>query len=340
MTDKYEDYSRDDLIRLIRDRDRERKPKLGLVWERDAIDHDRSVNADFIALDLDADQSCGDATHQNLIIEGDNFDALRYLRMTHNGQVKCIYIDPPYNTGNKDFIYNDHFIEKDDSYRHSKWLEFMYRRFVLAKELLADDGVIFVSIDDNEAARLRVLMDQVFGENNFITQFIWNTEGHTDNQFHIKVNHEYILMYAGQKDLLEIGYVVDLNTREESNLWAGFAENSITKNGHANPPSEITLPKGFPCKAESINLSKSDLPNGIVESMKEHGLSSNQIKAKFGRVQFPLRFDQMFAKNYKLDCSCRVFSGWANANKLKAFIKNKCEPMLDSDGLMVRFFLK
>jgi hypothetical protein len=113
--------------------------------------------------DFDADLSCGVAPFGNLIIEGDNFDALRFLRMTHAGKVKCIYIDPPYNTGNRDFIYNDRFIDKEDAYKHSKWLEFMYRRLELAKELLAEDGVIFVSIDDNEVFNIGLLMNRVFG---------------------------------------------------------------------------------------------------------------------------------------------------------------------------------
>ena len=105
MADNYDDYSKEQLLRLLRERDR--RPNFGLVWERDEIDHDLSVNNDFVALDWDADLSCGDGPQDNLIIEGDNFDALRTLRMTHAGRVKCIYIDPPYNTGNRDFIYND-----------------------------------------------------------------------------------------------------------------------------------------------------------------------------------------------------------------------------------------
>ncbi|MBY0340415.1 MAG: site-specific DNA-methyltransferase [Rhodocyclaceae bacterium] len=171
MADNYDDYTKDQLVRLLRERDR--RPRFGLVWERDEIDHDLSINNDFVALDWDVDLSCGENAQDNLIIEGDNFDALRYLRMTHAGRVKCIYIDPPYNTGNRDFIYNDRFIDKDDAYRHSKWLEFMYRRLELSKELLTEDGVIFVSIDDNEGAHLRLLMDHVFGESNHLCTFAW-----------------------------------------------------------------------------------------------------------------------------------------------------------------------
>ncbi len=192
MSDNYDQYSREELLRLLRERDR--KPRFGLVWERDEIEHDQSLNDDFVALDLDPALSCGDGPHENLIIEGDNFDALRYLRMTHAGQVKCIYIDPPYNTGNRDFIYNDRFVDKDDAYRHSKWLEFMYRRLVLAKDLLAEDGVIFVSIDDNEMLHLGILMDQVFGEANRIAIIVWNNATRTSET--IAVEHEYVLCYA------------------------------------------------------------------------------------------------------------------------------------------------
>lgn len=194
MADNYDQYSKDELLRLLRERDR--KPKFGLVWERNEIEHDKRLNDDFVALDLDPGLSCGDAPFDNLIIEGDNFDALRYLRMTHAGRVNCIYIDPPYNTGNRDFIYNDRFADKDDAYRHSKWLEFMYRRLTLAKDLLAEDGVIFVSIDDNEMLHLGMLMEQIFGTNNFIANIIWQKRYTSANDHKtIAPMHEYVLAY-------------------------------------------------------------------------------------------------------------------------------------------------
>ncbi len=159
MTTKYDHLDRQTLIGLLQRRDAERQ--LGLVWERDELEADQALNEDFVALSLDAGLSHGEAPWDNLIIEGDNYDALRALRMTHKGAIRCIYIDPPYNTGNKDFVYNDRFVDKTHRFRHSLWLEFMYRRLQLAKELLADDGVIFVSIDDNEVFRLGMLMDRV-----------------------------------------------------------------------------------------------------------------------------------------------------------------------------------
>lgn len=200
MADNYDDYSKEQLLRLLRERDR--RPNFGLVWERDEIDHDLSVNNDFVALDWDADLSCGEGPQHNLIIEGDNFDALRTLRMTHAGRVKCIYIDPPYNTGNRDFIYNDSFIDKDDSYRHSKWLEFMFRRLELAKELLTEDGVIFVSIDDNEVFHLGLLMEQVFGAANFIANVIWQKVfSPKSTAQHFSDDHEYIVCFALNKSV-------------------------------------------------------------------------------------------------------------------------------------------
>lgn len=200
MADNYDDYSRDELIRELRLRDR--RPRFGLVWERKEIEHEKAVNDDFVALDIDPVLSCGEAPYRNLIIEGDNFDALRYLRMTHAGKIKCIYIDPPYNTGNRDFIYNDRFVDKEDSYRHSKWLEFMCRRLQLAKDLLAEDGVIFVSIDDNEVFNLAPLMNQVFGERNFIATAIWQKVFSPKNTaMHFSDDHEYVLVYAINRDV-------------------------------------------------------------------------------------------------------------------------------------------
>ena len=194
MADNYDDYSREELIRELRLRDR--RPRFGLVWERKEIEHEKAINDDFVTLAFDTELSCGEAPYQNLIVEGDNFDALRYLRMTHAGKVKCIYIDPPYNTGNRDFIYNDRYVDKEDGYRHSKWLEFMYRRLQLAKELLAEDGVIFVSIDDNEVFNLGLLMNQVFGEANQVATCVWQKRYSRENRGAIGDAHEYLLVYA------------------------------------------------------------------------------------------------------------------------------------------------
>ena len=142
----------------------------------------------------------------NLLIEGDNYHALSVLNYTHAKKVDIIYIDPPYNTGNKDFIFNDHYIDKEDAYRHSKWLSFMEKRLKLAKNLLKDTGVIFISIDDNEVAQLKLLMDHpdLLGENSFLSIIKWRRKitGGGSNIFNQKT--EYILSYAKNKNRFNI----------------------------------------------------------------------------------------------------------------------------------------
>jgi len=202
---RYAGLSREQLVRLLKRRDAERQ--LGLVWERseDGLDVELARNEDFVALSLDAALSHGEAPWQNLIIEGDNFDALRYLRMTHAGRIRCIYIDPPYNTGNRDFVYNDRFVDRSHRFRHSLWLDFMYPRLQLAKDLLAEDGVIFVSIDDNELFRLGMLMDRVFGGTQFVAQFIWKkVDSPNDNKVAVTPDHEYLLCYSRSHESLRL----------------------------------------------------------------------------------------------------------------------------------------
>lgn len=193
----YRDLSREQLIELLKARDRR---KFGLVWERDAIEHDRALNDDFVTLDPVPDLHTGSGPFRNLVIEGDNFDALRALRAAFAGKVRCIYIDPPYNTGNRDFVYNDRFIDKDHAWRHSMWLEFMFQRLTLAKDLLAPDGAIFVSIDDNEIFHLGLLMNEVFGEENFVANVIWHkVDSPKNSAAYFSTDHEYVLVYALQK---------------------------------------------------------------------------------------------------------------------------------------------
>jgi adenine-specific DNA-methyltransferase len=133
----------------------------------------------------------------NIVIEGDNYHALSCLRHTHKGKVDVIYIDPPYNTGNKDFIYNDRYVDKEDTYRHSKWLSFMKKRLVLAQELLSESGVIFISIDDNDQAQLKMLCDEVFGEGNFVANITWARKRGKDNSAkYLSRNHEFGLIYS------------------------------------------------------------------------------------------------------------------------------------------------
>ena len=139
----------------------------------------------------------------NLLIEGDNYHALSVLNYTHAKKIDVIYIDPPYNTGKKDeFKFNDQWVDENDSYRHSKWLSFMEQRLRLAKSLLKESGVIFVSIDDNELAQLRMLFDAIF-DNNFIALFVHKNNSSKNQANLVSVSTEYLLLYKRNKDALK-----------------------------------------------------------------------------------------------------------------------------------------
>lgn len=133
----------------------------------------------------------------NFLIEGDNLAALKLLEKTHRGKIDLIYIDPPYNTGNKDFIYNDSYVDKTDTFRHSKWLSFMQKRLEIAQRLMSDKGVIFISIDDNEQAALKLLCDDVLGHDNFVANIAWQrTYSIRNDSKGIPNEVEYILVYS------------------------------------------------------------------------------------------------------------------------------------------------
>jgi adenine-specific DNA-methyltransferase len=176
------------------------KQKLGLYWERNAIARDQALNANVVLPRVVPEFSYtpkGTTHHRNLVIEGDNFDSLRLLRATHAGKIRVIYIDPPYNTGNKDWVYNDKFVGANDRWRHSQWLEFLYQRLTLARELLTSDGVILVSINDENHARLELLMDEVFPGQK-IGNFVWRTrQGSNDAKGgFLSIDPEYVLAYG------------------------------------------------------------------------------------------------------------------------------------------------
>jgi len=130
----------------------------------------------------------------HLVIQGENLHALQTLRYTHAGKVDVAMIDPPYNSGG-DLIYNDHYVAKEDSFRHSKWLSFMEHRLRIARDLLSDTGIIIVAIDDNEQAHLRLLMDEIFGAQNFIANVVWQGGRKNDSRY-VSVGHDYMLIYA------------------------------------------------------------------------------------------------------------------------------------------------
>ncbi len=173
--------------------------KYGLVWEEhsEKVDEMLEHNIPIFVEDVNRKITANENEPYNFLLEGDNLHSLKLLEKTHKGKIDVIYIDPPYNTGYKDFIYDDCFVDKTDGYAHSKWLSFMEKRLVIARELLRDEGVIFISIDDNEQAQLKLLCDSVFGEDNFIGEYIKQSKvgGGNDSKFIVK-EHEYCKCYA------------------------------------------------------------------------------------------------------------------------------------------------
>jgi len=199
----YRDLTHEQLVSLLEARDRRAATRYGLVWETDGVEAEQALNGDYVALDLVPELCCGPPPWRNIVIEGDNFDALRALKPGFSGKVRCLATDPPYNTGNRDFLYNDRFIDKEDLWRHSKWLEFMFQRLTLARDLLAEDGAAFIHIDDNEVFNLGLLMNKVFGESNFIANCIWQKRTSPDARLRLGAGHEYILVYALQRESIQ-----------------------------------------------------------------------------------------------------------------------------------------
>ena len=202
---------------------------------------------------LNQTQSKNLATTDNIVIKGDNLDALKILKQNYQNKIKMIYIDPPYNTGSDNFIYNDDFKQKQDeliekynltddtlkyyqnvyaSKTHSGWLAFMYPRLKLARDLLKDDGCIFISIDDNEQANLKIIMDEIFGEENFITNFLWEKSSANLSKFY-KNNYDYILCYIKNKEVFEDKFI--------GRISDGMGDSSLL-NGKANIYSKLIFP--------------------------------------------------------------------------------------------------
>ena len=270
---------------------------------------------------------------ENLYIEGDNLDVLKILKNSYKNQVKMIYIDPPYNTGKDTFVYPDDYSQNKDEYDeetgavdenryhlfknlktngrfHSSWCSMMYPCLKVARDLLTEDGVIFISIDDHEVENLRKICDEIFGEANFISQIIWFYEGVNDNQEKIKKTHEYILCYQ-VSEKFETNYKAhDVNVELDE-----IIENSVVKNGEKNPPSTIILPKGFPCEVECIHINKEKI---------------NCIKY----------LDNLDVENFKLEHDTRVNSGWSSKNILTNYIAGNFQAVYDNNNQKTTFIIK
>jgi adenine-specific DNA-methyltransferase len=239
------------------------KQKLGLYWESNAIARDAALNADVVLPRVVPEFSHtpeGTTHHRNLVIEGDNFDSLRLLRATHAGKIRVIYIDPPYNTGNKDWVYNDKFVGANDRWRHSQWLEFLYQRLTLARELLTSDGVILVSINDENRSRLELLMDEVFPGRR-LGSLVWRTKD-TGNDLDQRFSHvhEHVLVY-GNKGFKFNGRATDRSKfrNPDKDVRGDWSPQPLTK-AHTYtdrentyyPVQDPTTGLWYPCDPDSV----------------------------------------------------------------------------------------
>lgn len=288
----YDGLSRNQLVQLLEKRDRQKK--LGLVWERDEIEADKAVDSNFVASSLLTELSERAAPWPNLVIEGDNFDALRWLRIGYAGRVKCIYIDPPYNTGNKDWVYNDRYFDPNNRYRHSTWLEFLFQRLKLARDLLAEDGVILISINDENRARLELLAEEALPGMRIGT-FVWRTkDSSNDAERNFSSVHEHILVF-GRPSFSFLGYELsDKKYKNPDNDPRGkYSSDPITK-GHSYkerrntyyPLQDPDTGWWYPCNPDSVWRFASEK----VESAKKK-LRSETIEAMIRdkRIIFPAK---------------------------------------------------
>lgn len=201
----FTNFSREDLVREIKKL--KKRKKYGIVWDeekaKEVFEKDAEGNLPVLK-EIKNKEIKTSKNSPNILIEGDNFHALSVLNYTHNKTIDVIYIDPPYNTGIEGFRFNDKIVDSEDAYRHSKWLSYMSKRLKLAKNLLRNSGVIFISIDDNELAQLKLLCDEIFGENNFIANIIWKKRAGPPNDKIVGTTHEYILCYAKNIQLVKM----------------------------------------------------------------------------------------------------------------------------------------
>ena len=200
--------------------------KYGLVWEEhsEKVDEELIYSIPIFVEDEERKITANKDEPYNFLLEGDNLHSLKLLEKTHKGKIDVIYIDPPYNRGKNDFRYDDNYIGREDAFRHSKWASFMKKRIAKAYELLSDDGVFFTHIDDNEQAVLKLLCDEIFGENNFLGTIIQNKLNSKNDTAEIQRNHEFIHVYRKKELLDNDGKAIRLISKIE------FQEKEVYKN--------------------------------------------------------------------------------------------------------------
>jgi adenine-specific DNA-methyltransferase len=287
----------------------------------------------------DEHRSVNPTESENIIIEGENLAVLKLLSNSYRQQVKCIFIDPPYNTG-KDFVYSDKFNQNKKEYWedaevtengfkidtntetdgrfHSNWLNMMYSRLLIARQLLKEDGVIFISIDDNEVHHLRKLCDEVFGEENFINEFIWRN-GRTSSAIYTK-EQEYILAYGKSVEVLSF-----IKYDGENEI---ISDRAIKKIGVKNPASDIFFPKGIRFESEDKTFPNNFGDTESVEVVKgqlrcENKLLAEDVVLKAGWVMKDMIEDWIDKQDVIDSKGQKVSEFYFKENGILQYIKEK-----------------
>ena len=321
------------------------KKKYGLVWEDKPEEVEEQLRENLPVLKEVKDKAIinGEEHPNHILIEGDNLHALTALTFTHEGKIDVIYIDPPYNTGNKDFIYHDafkdepEFIDKEHPFRHSTWLSFISKRLVIAKRLLKDDGLIFLSIADEEIAQLKLLCDEIFSEENFISNITRITTRRVKGDSEgINKIHDYVLAYSKTKKFKIVHKTKEdysIYTEEDEHLETrgkylirpldngtiNYSKNSdyeiITQNGEkivAGGDEELRLRRinGFAAKKDwCFRWNKEKLEWGLKNDFIIFKNSGNRMRAYFKIYQF---VDNNLKPTNKFDNYLSVFDEMYN----------------------------
>lgn len=270
--------------------------KFGLVFERSEESIEKLCNEKIPYLEKIENKTINKgANNKHILIEGDNYASLKLLLKTHRNKIDFIYIDPPYNTGNKDFKYGDSFVDKNDEYRHSKWLNFMTIRLKLAKSLLTENGIIAISVDDKEQAHLKLLCDSTFGENNFLGNLIWKSKsGGANDSSAFGIDHEYVLCYA--KNFLKITINNDMGgtvttSYNQEDEFGKYALDRLDKQSLGYQPS-LDFPIIGPDGKEYVVQHKD--PN---HKKARWRWSKDTVEEKYNELVF--KYPYVYTKNYE-----------------------------------------
>ena len=271
--------------------------KYGLVWEEHTEEVDEQIKHNVPVFTEVSDKiiTSDETLPYNFLLEGDNLHSLKLLEKTHKGKIDLIYIDPPYNTGNEDFMYDDKYISEEDGFRHSKWISFMYERLRIAKDLLSYKGAIFIQINEIEFAQLKMLCDDVFGEENFLNIVSVNMKniagasgGGEDKKF--KKNCEYILVYAKDYSMLPLFngtyqykemYSVVEQYRAEGKNW--HYTSVLVEEGEKEYIGSTVDGNGDEIK---IYKRKNSIVKSIRQIMTDESISEKEVYYKYGHRIF------------------------------------------------------